>query len=60
MTNATLNEEILKNTPPTGVSTLPILGVPPSDMVYGMPIAYILVESSCTIFNTYVSTTKGE
>lgn len=60
MTNDTLNEEILKNTPPIGVSTLSILGVPLSDMVYVMTIAYILVQIACTIYKTYVSTTKGE
>ena len=60
MNNDTLNEEILKNAPPVGVSTLSILGVPLSDMVYLMTIAYILVQIACTIYKTYVSTTKGE
>ena len=58
--NTSLNDEILKNTPPIGVSTLSILGVPLSDMVYVMTIAYILVQIACTIYKTYVSTTKGE
>ena len=60
MNNDTLNEDILKNTPPIGVSTLSILGVPLSDMVYLMTIAYILVQIACTIYKTYVSTKKGE
>ena len=60
MNNDTLNEEILKNTPPIGVSTLSILGVPLSDLVYVMTIAYILVQIACTIYKTYVSTKKGE
>ena len=60
MNNDTLNEEILKNTPPIGVSTLSILGVPLSDMVYVMTITYILVQIACTIYKTYVSTKKGE
>ena len=54
------NEVILKNTPPIGVSTLSVLGVPLSDMVYVMTIAYILVQIACTIYKTYVSTKKGE
>ena len=60
MDNQELHNEILKNTPPIGVSTLSILGVPLSDMVYVMTIAYILVQIACTIYKTYVSTTKGE
>lgn len=60
MNNDTLNEEILKNAPPVGVSTLSVLGVPLSDMVYVMTIAYILVQIACTIYKTYVSTMKGE
>ena len=60
MDNQELHNEILRNTPPIGVSTLSILGVPLSDMVYIMTIAYILVQIACTIYKTYVSTTKGE
>lgn len=60
MNNDNLNEELLKNTPPIGVSTLSVLGVPLSDMVYVMTIAYILVQIACTIYKTYVSTNKGE
>lgn len=60
MDNQELHNEILKNTPPIGVSTLSVLGVPLSDMVYVMTIAYILVQIACTIYKTYVSTKKGE
>ena len=60
MDNQELHNEILKNAPPVGVSTLTVLGVPLSDMVYVMTIAYILVQIACTIYKTYVSTTKGE
>ena len=60
MDNQELHNEILRNTPPIGVSTLSILGVPLSDMVYIMTIAYILVQIACTIYKTYVSNTKGE
>ena len=58
--NTSLNDEILKNAPPVGVSTLSVLDVQLSDMVYIMTIAYILVQIACTIYKTYVSTTKGE
>ena len=58
--NTSLNDEILKNAPPVGVSTLSVLGVQLSDMVYIMTITYILVQIACTIYKTYVSTTKGE
>ena len=58
--NTSWNDEILKNAPPVGVSTLSVLGVQLSDMVYIMTIAYILVQIACTIYKTYVSTTKGE
>ena len=60
MDNQELHNEILKNAPPVGVSTLTVLGVPLSDMVYIMTIAYIIVQIACTIYKTYVSTTKGE
>ena len=55
-----LNEDIIKNTPPIGVSTLSVLGIPMSDMVYVMTIAYILVQIGCTIYKTYMSVKKGE
>ena len=60
MDNQEIHNEILKNAPPVGVSTLTVLGVPLSDMVYIMTIAYIIVQIACTIYKTYVSTTKGE
>ena len=53
MDNETIHEEILKNVPPVGVSTLTVLGVPLSDMVYVMTILYILVQIICTIYTTY-------
>nr|DAF59418.1 MAG TPA: holin [Caudovirales sp. ctIZM3] len=48
-----LHDEILRNAPPVGVSTLTVLGVPLSDMVYVMTIIYILVQIFCTIYRTY-------
>nr|DAH41559.1 MAG TPA: holin [Caudoviricetes sp.] len=59
-TNNSLNDEILRNTPPIGVSTLTVLGVPLSDMVYVMTIIYILVQIFCTIYRTYKSTKESD
>lgn len=58
--NTSLNDEILKNTPPIGVSTLSMLGVPLSDMVYITTIIYILVQIGCVIYKTYKEVKKGE
>lgn len=60
MNNDNLNEEILRNAPPIGVSTLSVLGIPLSDMVYIMTILYILVQIGCVIYKTYNSVKKGE
>lgn len=59
MDNTELHDEILKNVPPVGVSTLTLLGIPLSDMVYLMTILYILVQICCTIYKTYNDTKKG-
>lgn len=58
--NTSLNDEILKNTPPIGVSTLSMLGVPLSDMVYITTIIYILVQIGCVLYKTYKEVKKGE
>lgn len=58
MDNNELHNEILKNAPPVGVSTLTVLGVPLSDMVYIMTIFYILVQIFCTVYKTYQETKK--
>ena len=60
MNNDNLNEEILKDTPPIGVSTLSVLGVPLSDMVYLMTIVYIRLLFISTLFTTYLSTMNVE
>lgn len=54
-----LNEELLKNAPPVGVSTLSLLGIPLSDFVYLMTILYIFIQIICIIIKTYVSV-KGK
>lgn len=53
MNNDNLHEEVLKIAPPVGVSTLSVLGVPLSDMVYIATILYILVQIVCTIYKTF-------
>lgn len=53
MNNDNLHDEVLKIAPPVGVSTLSVLGVPLSDMVYVMIILYILVQIVCTIYKTF-------
>lgn len=53
MNNDNLHDEVLKIAPPVGVSTLSVLGVPLSDMVYVMTILYILVQLVCTIYKTF-------
>lgn len=53
MNNDNLHDEVLKIAPPVGVSTLSVLGVPLSDMVYVMTILYILVQTVCTIYKTF-------
>lgn len=53
MNNDNLHDEVLKIAPPVGVSTLSVLGVPLSDMVYVMTILYILVQIVCTIYRTF-------
>lgn len=58
MDNNELHGEILKNAPPVGVSTLTVLGVPLSDMVYIMTILYIIVQIFCTVYKTYKDTRK--
>ena len=55
-----LHDEILRNAPPVGVSTLTVLGVPLSDMVYVMTIIYILVQIFCTIYRTYKSAKESD
>ena len=53
MNNDNLHDEVLKIAPQVGVSTLSVLGVPLSDMVYVMTIQYILVQIVCTIYKTF-------
>ncbi len=53
MNNDNLHDEVLKIAPPVGVSTLSVLGVPLSDMVYVMTLLYILVQIVCTIYKTF-------
>lgn len=53
MNNDSFHDEAIKLAPPVGVSTLSVLGVSLSDMVYVMTILYILVQIVCTIYKTF-------
>lgn len=56
MNDNDLNNEVMKTVPPIGISTLSILGVPLSDMVYIFTIAYIIINIGCTVYRTYKQT----
>lgn len=58
MNNQEMHDEILKLSPPVGVSTLSVLGVPLSDMVYIMTIIYIIIQIICTLYKTYKEAKK--
>lgn len=59
MNESEFHDEVLKLTPPVGVSTLTVLGVPLHDMVYVMTILYILIQIVCTLYRTYLIVKKG-
>lgn len=58
--NDDLTNEIVKLSPPVGVSTLSIMGIPLSDMVYIMTILYILVQIVCTLYRTIKKTQSAK
>lgn len=51
-------DEAIKIVPPVGVSTLSVLGIPLSDMVYIFTITYIIINIGCTLYRTYKQTRK--
>ena len=53
-----LSHEVIKISPPVGVSTLSVLGIPLSDMVYITTIIYILIQIVCTLYKTVKDTQK--
>lgn len=54
------HDEIMKTTPPIGVSTLSLLGVPLSDWVYIVTIIYVLVQMYCLIYRTFFKVKEGQ
>lgn len=58
--NDDLTNEVIKLSPPVGVSTLSIMGIPLSDMVYIMTILYILVQIVCTLYRTIKETQSAK
>lgn len=54
------NSEVIKTTPPIGVSTLSVLGVPLSDWVYIVTIIYALIQMYILIYKTFYKKEEEE
>lgn len=54
-----MKNEIVKSTPPIGVSTLSIMGYPLSDWVYIVTILYVLLQMFCLIYKTFYVERRG-
>ena len=48
-----MDNEIVKTTPPIGVSTLSLMGIPLSDWVYIVTIMYVLIQICVLLYNTF-------
>lgn len=59
MDNDIATNEALKAIPPVGVSTLSILGVPMSDVVYIMTVIYLCVQITCILYRTFYKKESG-
>lgn len=55
-----MNNELVKTTPPIGVSTLTIMGVPLSDWVYIITIIYVLIQIYVLLYKTFYKKKEGE
>lgn len=53
MDNNEIRNELIKMTPPAGVSLTSFLGVPLSDWVYVATIIYILIQCCGLIYKTF-------
>lgn len=60
MADQTNYDEVIKLGVPVGVSTLSIMGIPLSEMVYMLTMVYILINIGCTLYRTYKQTRKGD
>lgn len=52
MDNQEIRNELVKLSPPAGVSVTSFMGVPLSDWVYITTIIYILVQCGCLLYKT--------
>lgn len=48
-----MDNEIVKTTPPVGVSVLQLMGIPLSDWVYIVTIIYVLVQIYVLLYKTF-------
>lgn len=48
-----MDNEIVKTTPPIGVSTLSLMGIPLSDWVYIVTIMYVLIQIGVLLYKTF-------
>jgi len=48
-----LKTDLLKISPPAGVSFTSVLGIPLSDWVYLATIFYIIIQCGCLIYKTF-------
>lgn len=52
-----MDNEIVKTTPPVGVSALSLMGIPLSDWVYIVTIVYVLFQIYVLFYKTFI---RGE
>lgn len=48
-----MDNEIVKTTPPIGVSALSLMGIPLSDWVYIVTIMYVLIQILVLLYKTF-------
>lgn len=53
-----MDNEIVKTTPPIGVSALSLMGIPLSDWVYIVTIVYVLIQIYVLLYKTFYSNKK--
>ena len=58
MDNQEIRNELVKLSPPAGVSVTSFMGVPLSDLVYIATIIYILVQCGCLLYKTIKNVNK--
>ena len=51
--NNGIADELVRATPPIGVTTLTLLGVNLCDLVYIATLVYTVVQITCTLYRTF-------